>query len=143
VFVSGREDVDALQDLLNLDPSFNGYKQRNLGYELAVKKAFGGRDTIDMSDFDPPNSGRQVILPTTAAETSITIEDIDIVIDTGATNVNWYRHQDRTQQLSTMVVSQSRAIQRVGRAGRKRPGVGPKYFPGIFHPRLFIEYLLC
>ena len=119
MFVSGREDVDAFRDFLTLDPSFNGYRQRNLGYELVVKKAFGGRDPINMSDFDPPNSGREVILPTAAAETSITIEDTDIVIDTGATNVDWYRHQDRTQQLSTMVVS--RAIQRVGRARRKRP----------------------
>jgi hypothetical protein len=87
--------------------------------------------------------GRQVILATTAAVTSITIEDIDIIIDTGATNVDWYRHQDRTQQLSTMVVSQSRAIQHVGRAGRKRRGSDPDIFSGIFHPHLFIEYLLC
>ncbi|WP_394173522.1 ATP-dependent helicase HrpB [Thalassotalea litorea] len=69
-----------------------------------------------------PAGKRKVVLATNIAETSITIDGITIVIDTGLANLARFNQDTLTNELRRQPVSQSSAIQRSGRAGRTGPG---------------------
>ncbi|WP_127520089.1 ATP-dependent helicase HrpB [Mesorhizobium sp. Z1-4] len=66
---------------------------------------------------------RKVVLATAIAETSITIEDVRIVIDSGLARLPRYEPASGITRLETVRVSRASADQRAGRAGRTQPGV--------------------
>jgi ATP-dependent helicase HrpB len=71
----------------------------------------------------PDKSGRQrIILATTIAETSVTIEGITVVIDCGWKRVPRYHPSTGLAGLDTVRISRASAEQRAGRAGRLAPG---------------------
>ena len=72
--------------------------------------------------FEPSNL-RKVILATSIAETSVTIEGISTVIDSGLMRVPRFRPASGMSGLVTLPLTQDRAEQRRGRAGRVRAGV--------------------
>ncbi len=72
----------------------------------------------------PAASGtRKVVLATSIAESSLTIEDIRIVIDGGWMRVPRFAPRYGMSRLATLRVSRDRADQRRGRAGRTAPGI--------------------
>ena len=70
-----------------------------------------------------PSNSRKVILATSIAETSVTIEGISTVIDSGLMRVPRFRPASGMSGLVTLPLTQDRAEQRRGRAGRVRAGV--------------------
>ncbi|KAJ4362363.1 putative ATP-dependent RNA helicase ucp12 [Neocucurbitaria cava] len=70
----------------------------------------------------PPPGKRKVIAATNVAETSITIEDIVAVIDTGRVKETSYDPQNNMVRLAETWASRAACKQRRGRAGRVRPG---------------------
>jgi ATP-dependent helicase HrpB len=66
---------------------------------------------------------RKIVLATSIAETSITIEGVRIVIDSGLARVPRYEPEVGVTRLETVRVSRAAADQRRGRAGRTEPGV--------------------
>lgn len=68
------------------------------------------------------NPGRRVIVSTNVAETSITIEGIEHVIDSGLAKVHRYDARRGLNVLQTQPISRASASQRAGRAGRTAPG---------------------
>jgi len=70
----------------------------------------------------PKNDQRKVVLATNIAETSLTIEGISVVIDTGLEKVAIYDEQILTNTLIQRNIAKSSAIQRTGRAGRLSAG---------------------
>ncbi|ETN82963.1 helicase protein, partial [Necator americanus] len=74
--------------------------------------------------FDVAPSGvRKCILSTNIAETSVTIDGIRFVIDSGKVNLIKHETGSGTQKLSEFWVSKASADQRKGRAGRTGPGI--------------------
>ena len=74
--------------------------------------------------FTPTKEGKvKVVVATNIAETSITIDGITTVIDSGLAKVNYYNQKDFTSSLVEQSISRSSANQRKGRAGRTRAGV--------------------
>lgn len=74
--------------------------------------------------FIPSQYGkRKIILATNIAETSITINDVVYVIDTGKRKITSYDAVTNIQSLEEQWVSLANATQRKGRAGRVQPGV--------------------
>lgn len=71
----------------------------------------------------PAKDRRKIVLATNIAETSLTIEGIQIVIDGGLTRRLRYDASTGMNRLVTIPVSRSSAEQRKGRAGRLGPGV--------------------
>lgn len=65
---------------------------------------------------------RKVVLATSIAETSLTIEGVRIVIDSGLCRTQVYDPQTGQSHLETVTVSADMADQRAGRAGRVAPG---------------------
>ncbi len=79
---------------------------------------------------------RKVILSTNVAESSVTIEGITAVIDSGLARIAADSPWTGLPSLEVKRVSQSSAIQRAGRAGRTAPGrVIRLYTPDDFHRR--------
>ncbi len=73
---------------------------------------------------EPPRAGeRRVILATSIAETSLTIDGVRVVIDGGLSRVPKFSPASGMTRLTTVRVSRSSADQRRGRAGRTAPGV--------------------
>ena len=66
---------------------------------------------------------RKVVLATSIAETSLTIEGVRVVIDSGLSRVPRFSPRTGMTRLETVRVSQASADQRRGRAGRVAPGV--------------------
>ena len=70
-----------------------------------------------------PQGRRKIVLATSIAETSLTIEDIRIVVDCGLARVPIYEPDIGMTRLETVRVSRASADQRRGRAGRVAPGI--------------------
>lgn len=66
--------------------------------------------------------GRKIICATNIAETSLTIDGVVYVIDTGFTKQKIYNPRCRVENLTVQPISRASAKQRAGRAGRTRPG---------------------
>ncbi len=74
--------------------------------------------------FIPTKDGMmKVVVSTNIAETSITIDGIRTVIDSGMAKINFYNQKNFTSALLPMPISRASADQRKGRAGRTAPGV--------------------
>ncbi len=71
----------------------------------------------------PPPGRRKVVLATSIAETSITIDGVRVVIDSGLSRLPRYEPASGLTRLETVRVSRASADQRAGRAGRTQPGV--------------------
>ena len=69
-----------------------------------------------------PNAKRKVILSTNVAETSLTIDGVTAVVDSGLVRQAGYSHWSGLPSLATRTISRASAIQRAGRAGRTAPG---------------------
>src|SRR5580692_10714728 len=70
-----------------------------------------------------PPGRRKIVLATSIAETSITIEGARIVVDSGLARVPRYEPDVELTRLETVRVSRAAADQRRGRAGRTEPGI--------------------
>jgi RNA helicase HrpA len=73
--------------------------------------------------FDPPPKGKiKAVISTNIAETSVTIDGITAVIDSGLSKLNHYNPRTFTSSLVEAPISKASANQRKGRAGRTREG---------------------
>ena len=72
---------------------------------------------------DPPAGKKKLIVTTNIAETSVTIQDITTVIDSGLAKLNFYSPRTFTSSLNETPVSKASCNQRKGRAGRTHEGV--------------------
>lgn len=90
----------------------------------------------------PPAQGiRKVVLATSIAESSITIEGIRVVIDTGWMRVPRFSPRYGMSRLETLRITRDRADQRRGRAGRVCPGVCYRLWDEISDQQLAPESL--
>ncbi len=89
---------------------------------VALYGALAG-DEQDRAIAPAPPGRRKIVLATSIAETSITIEGVRIVVDSGLARVPRYEPDVGVTRLETVRVSRGAADQRRGRAGRTEPGV--------------------
>jgi ATP-dependent helicase HrpB len=80
-------------------------------------------DLQDRAIAPAPAGRRKVVLATSIAETSLTIEGVRIVVDSGLARVPRYEPDVGLTRLDTVRVSRASADQRRGRAGRTEPGI--------------------
>jgi ATP-dependent helicase HrpB len=76
-----------------------------------------------------PSAQRKVIFSTNVAESSVTIEGVEAVVDSGLARILTHSPWSGLSRLSVEKISQSSAIQRAGRAGRTGPGMAIRLFP--------------
>ena len=79
---------------------------------------------------------RKIVLATSIAETSLTIENIKIVVDTGYGRTSRFDPNSGLSRLETIRISKDSADQRAGRAGRLTPGTCYRMWSRATHDRL-------
>jgi ATP-dependent helicase HrpB len=85
----------------------------------------------------PDSEGRRrIVLTTSIAETSLTIEGVNAVVDCGWSRLPLYLPGVGLTRLETLPISQAAADQRAGRAGRLGPGSCYRLWPESYHQRL-------
>jgi len=117
VFLPGAAEIRRTETLLN----------ERLGGrdDIAVTPLYGALapEVQDRAIAPSPPGKRKVVLATSIAETSLTIEGVRVVIDAGLSRVPRYDPSSGLTRLQTVRVSRAAADQRRGRAGRTEPGV--------------------
>ncbi|KAJ0412253.1 hypothetical protein ATCC90586_006639 [Pythium insidiosum] len=120
VFLTGQEEIEAAEEILLQRTRGLGSRIR----ELLIRPIYSTLPSERQAQvFEPtPEGARKVVLATNIAETSLTINGICYVIDTGFCKQTNYNPQSGMESLLVVPVSQAMANQRAGRAGRTAPG---------------------
>ncbi|XP_027105457.1 probable pre-mRNA-splicing factor ATP-dependent RNA helicase DEAH9 isoform X2 [Coffea arabica] len=118
VFLTGQDDIDAAVQLLS-EESRNGQNQG-----LIILPLYSGlpRAEQDLVFSPTPRGKRKVVVSTNIAETSLTLEGIVYVVDSGFSKQRFYNPITDIESLIVAPISKASARQRAGRAGRVRPG---------------------
>jgi ATP-dependent helicase HrpB len=135
-----RQMADAIATALRADPgsvlaflpgaaeirrtqNFLGERVHDASIEIVP--LFGALDAgvQDRAIAPAPKGHRKVVLATSIAETSLTIEGVRIVVDSGVARVPRYEPDIGLTRLETVRASRAAVDQRRGRAGRTEPGV--------------------
>ena len=93
--------------------------------DVDIAPLYGALDSRaqDLAIAAAPEGRRKIVLATSIAETSLTIQSVRVVIDSGLMRVPVYEPDVGLTRLETVRVSRANADQRRGRAGRTEPGV--------------------
>jgi len=114
VFLPGAYEIRRTIDVLKRMPDLKGFELRPLYGQLSAKD----QDAALM-----PGKARKIVVATNVAETSLTIEGVQVVIDSGLARVAAFDTRRGINTLRIEKISQSSADQRAGRAGRTSSGV--------------------
>ena len=93
--------------------------------DVDIAPLYGALDSRaqDLAIAPSPVGRRKIVLATSIAETSLTIEGVRVVVDSGLMRVPVYEPDVGLTRLETVRVSRANADQRRGRAGRIEPGI--------------------
>ncbi len=117
VFLPGEGEIRRVEALLR------GQVPR----DVTLAPLFGAMEfTAQRAAIAPTSQGRKVVLATSIAETSLTIEGIRIVVDGGRARRALFDPASGMSRLVTQRVTRAEATQRAGRAGRVSDGVAYK-----------------
>ena len=118
IFTRGRSDIDKIGHIFfSLKNSLN-FRSK---YEIfPIFSEISTKEQLDLlTEF---SSNRKIILATNIAEASLTIPDINFVIDTGLSKVNCFDLKWNQEKLSTFPINKLSVFQRTGRTGRTGNG---------------------
>ncbi|KAL8478072.1 hypothetical protein ACS0TY_030098 [Phlomoides rotata] len=119
VFLPGWDDINRTREKLQSSPYFNNPSKfliitlHSMVPLLEQKKVFKR----------PPPGCRKIVLSTNIAETSVTIDDVVYVIDSGRMKEKSYDPYNNVSTLHSSWISKASAKQREGRAGRCQAGI--------------------
>lgn len=118
VFLPGIAEIKKTQMLIN-----EMLKKTN-NTNIFVSSLYGNlsKEEQDRAIKAPPKDKRKIVLSTNIAQTSLTIEGIKIVIDSGLQNSSVFNSSSGMNRLESSFISQDSATQRAGRAGRLSEG---------------------
>jgi ATP-dependent helicase HrpB len=114
VFLPGVREIKGVEQLL---------KEKSIA-DLYISPLYGNltKEAQDRAIKAPPKRSRKVVLSTNIAQTSLTIEGIKIVVDSGLQNTARFNPFSGMNTLVREYISQDAATQRAGRAGRLSEG---------------------
>jgi ATP-dependent helicase HrpB len=117
VFLPGEGEIRRVESILT----------RHAPVGCTIAPLFGAMEfKAQRAAIDPAPAGRKIVLATSIAETSLTIEGIRIVVDGGRARRAEFDPSSGMSRLVTTRVTQAEATQRAGRAGRTQEGVAYK-----------------
>lgn len=115
VFLPGSGEIRTLAALLA-----NGVTN---AHDVVVHQLYGDLTLADQQRAIEPGATRKIVLASSIAETSLTIEGVRVVIDSGLSRRMQFDPAKGMNRLVTVRESRASAEQRKGRAGRLAPGV--------------------
>jgi len=116
VFLPGQGEIRRVEERL---------RERIRDRDVEIAPLYGALDQAeqDRAVLPAPSGRRKVVLATAIAETSLTIEGVRVVIDSGLARVPVYEPDLGVTRLETRRASRAACDQRRGRAGRTEPGI--------------------
>jgi pre-mRNA-splicing factor ATP-dependent RNA helicase DHX16 len=138
VFLTGQEEIETAAEILT-------QRTRGLGSrikELIICPIYANLPSEQQAKIfeKTPKDARKVVIATNIAETSLTINGICYVIDTGFNKQKSFNARSGMESLQVTPVSQAAANQRAGRAGRTQPGKCFRLFTAwSFHNELEVN----
>ena len=116
VFLPGQGEIRRVEERL---------RERIRDVSVEIAPLYGALDQAeqDRAVLPAPPARRKVVLATAIAETSLTIEGVRVVIDSGLARVPVYEPDLGVTRLETRRASRAASDQRRGRAGRTEPGI--------------------
>jgi ATP-dependent helicase HrpB len=129
VFLPGQGEIRRLQRLL---------ENARVGSACDVYALYGDLSAADQDRAIAPGvpGRRKIVLATNIAETSLTIEGVRIVVDSGLERRSRFDPATGMNKLDTVRISRASADQRRGRAGRTAPGVCYRWWTESEHAAL-------
>ncbi|XP_061875352.1 3'-5' RNA helicase YTHDC2 isoform X2 [Colius striatus] len=121
IFLPGYDEIVSLRDRILFDDK----RFADNAHRYQVFMLHSNMQTLDQKRVlkCPPAGIRKIILSTNIAETSITVNDVIFVIDSGKMKEKSFDALSCVTMLKMVWISKASAIQRKGRAGRCQPGV--------------------
>ncbi len=113
VFLAGAKEIKRLQDLL---------EAKLKGEDIEVLPLYSALSKQKQDKAILKSKKRKIILSTNIAQTSLTIEGVKIVIDSGLEKQSLYNYSNAMNHLELSFISNDSAVQRAGRAGRLSHG---------------------
>uniref|UniRef100_A0A8C5F0P9 RNA helicase n=1 Tax=Gopherus evgoodei TaxID=1825980 RepID=A0A8C5F0P9_9SAUR len=121
IFLPGLAEIKMLYEQLQSNALFsNRHSKRCVVYPLHSSLSSEDQQSVFLK---PPVGVTKIIISTNIAETSITIDDVVFVIDSGKMKEKRYDPSKGMESLEDTFVSKANALQRKGRAGRVASGV--------------------
>lgn len=127
VFLPGKSEIKKCEDILRR--SLRGFMIHPLYGQLSEREQTA-------AILPNKNSRRKIVLATSIAETSLTIEGIKVVVDSGFGRTSRFDPKSGLSGLETIMITKDSADQRAGRAGRLSPGVCYRMWSKATHERL-------
>lgn len=127
VFLPGEGEIRRLEKLLR--GQLSGFAIMPLFGAMPIKQQHAAL-------FPHKEGKRKIVLATSIAETSLTIEGIKIVVDSGFGRTSKFDPRSGLSKLQTIRISKDSAEQRKGRAGRLSPGVCYRMWSKVTQERL-------
>jgi ATP-dependent helicase HrpB len=126
VFLPGEGEIRKCEEILK--KQLHGFAIHPLYGQLPQNQQYS-------AIFPNKQGKRKVVLATSIAETSLTIEGISIVIDSGLGRTSRFDPKSGLSRLETIEIAQDSADQRAGRAGRLGPGTCYRMWTKTLHER--------
>jgi len=113
IFLAGAKEIKRLQALLS--SSLNGT-------DILILPLYSALSKNEQNRAIEGSLKRKIILSTNIAQTSLTIEGVKVVIDSGLEKQSRYNYSNAMNHLELTFISEDSAVQRAGRAGRLTSG---------------------
>ncbi|OIP56752.1 MAG: ATP-dependent helicase HrpB [Helicobacteraceae bacterium CG2_30_36_10] len=113
VFLAGAKEIKRLQTSLN---------NSSISKDILVYPLYSSLSKNEQDRAITKASKRKIILSTNIAQTSLTIEGVKVVIDSGLEKLSRYNYANAMDHLELTFISKDSATQRAGRAGRLSNG---------------------
>jgi len=120
IFLTGQEEIESATEMIQQRVSGLGTKIK----ELMIRPIYSALPSdLQAQIFEKtPDGARKIVIATNIAETSLTIDGIIYVIDTGFVKMTSYNPKSGMESLVVTPISKASANQRAGRAGRVSAG---------------------
>lgn len=138
IFMTGQDDIDKL--VSKLEDEVRSLQEGSCMDAIILPLHGSLPPELQVRVFTPPPPNcRRFIVATNIAETSLTVDGVVYVIDSGYVKQRGYNPSTGMYSLDVVPVSKVQADQRAGRAGRTRPGKCYRLYPSTVYQDEFLD----
>ncbi|KAK9276177.1 hypothetical protein L1049_005708 [Liquidambar formosana] len=138
IFMTGQDDIEKL--VSKLEEKVRSLEEGSCMDAIILPLHGSLPPELQVRVFSPPPPNcRRFIVATNIAETSLTVDGVVYVIDSGYVKQRQYNPSTGMYSLDVVQISKVQANQRAGRAGRTRPGKCYRLYPSIVYHDDFLD----
>ncbi|KAF3431080.1 hypothetical protein FNV43_RR25810 [Rhamnella rubrinervis] len=138
IFMTGQDDIEKL--VSKLEDRIRSLEEGSCMDAIILPLHGSLPPEMQVRVFSPPPPNcRRIIVATNIAETSLTVDGVVYVIDSGYVKQRQYNPSTAMYSLDVVQISKVQANQRAGRAGRTRPGKCYRLYPSTVYQDEFLD----